>query len=79
MTFRARQIVLDLRLVWDFPTLASSVMVIIDVPAPVAAIFSFGQCWGGGGGGEPDWKCTKTHDGLLLSIRWNSSVSALRT
>ena len=72
VTFRARQIVLDLRSVWDFPTLESSVMVIIDVPAPVAAIFSFGQGWG-----EPDCKCTKTHDGLMLSVRWNSSVSAV--
>ena len=42
------------------------------MPAPVAAIFSFGQGWG-----EPDWKCTKTHDGLMLSVRWNSSVSAV--
>ena len=45
-------------------------MVIIDVPAPVAAVFSFGQELG-----EPDWRCIKTCDGLLLSIRWNSRIS----
>ena len=45
-------------------------MVIIDVPAPVAAVFCFGQELG-----EPDWRCTKTRDGLLLSIRWNSRIS----
>ena len=49
-------------------------MVIIDVPAPVAAVFSFGQELG-----EPDWRCTKTCDGLLLSIRWNSRISASTT
>ena len=27
--------------------------------------------------GEPDWRCSKTCDGMLLSIRWNSRVSAV--
>ena len=45
-------------------------MVFIEVPAPIAAIFSFCQ-----GLGEPDWRCSKTGDCMLLSIRWNSKVS----
>ena len=45
-------------------------MVFIEVPAPLAAIFSFCQ-----GLGEPDWRCSKTGDCMLLSIRWNSKVS----
>ena len=45
-------------------------MVFIEVPAPLAAIFSFCQ-----GLGEPDWRCSKTGDCMLLSIRWNSKVN----
>ena len=45
-------------------------MVFIEVPAPIAAIFSFCQ-----GLGEPDCRCSKTGDCMLLSIRWNSKVS----
>ena len=44
-------------------------MVFIEVPAPIAAIFSFCQEVG-----EPDWRCSKTGDCMLLSIRWNSKV-----
>ena len=42
----------------------------MEVPAPIAAIFSFCQ-----GLGEPDWRCSKTGDCTLLSIRWNSQVN----
>ena len=45
-------------------------MVFMEVPAPIAAIFSFCQ-----GLGEPDWRCSKTGDCTLLSIRWNSKVN----
>ena len=40
-------LVLDLRSVWDFPTIASSVMVFIDVPALVAAQLrsGLGRAW----------------------------------
>ena len=45
-------------------------MVFMEVPAPIAAILSFCQ-----GLGEPDWRCSKTGDCTLLSIRWNSRVN----
>ena len=45
-------------------------MVLVDLPPLLAEAFRFGE------GLDPDWKCTRTAHGLLLSIRWNLHAEA---